>query len=65
SMLLYAGRKPIFVIDAYTKRICSRHGICKPDAKYHELQEKFHKKLPRNHQLYNELHALLVEEGKK
>ncbi|MEM4266335.1 MAG: endonuclease, partial [Candidatus Woesearchaeota archaeon] len=40
SMLLYAGRKPIFVIDAYTKRICAREGICKPDVEYHELQEK-------------------------
>ncbi|MEM4254477.1 MAG: endonuclease III domain-containing protein [Candidatus Woesearchaeota archaeon] len=65
SMLLYAGRKPIFVIDAYTKRICAREGICKPDVEYHELQEKFHKQLPPNHKLYNEFHALFVEEGKK
>ncbi|MEM4266043.1 MAG: endonuclease III domain-containing protein, partial [Candidatus Woesearchaeota archaeon] len=61
----YAGRKPIFVIDAYTKRICAREGICKPDVEYHELQEKFHKQLPPNHKLYNEFHALFVEEGKR
>jgi endonuclease-3 related protein len=65
SMLLYAGRKPVFVIDAYTKRICSRLGICEADADYHELQSKFHSSLPPDAELFNEFHALFVEEGKK
>lgn len=58
SMLLYAGRKPIFVIDAYTKR------LCKSDCEYHELQERFHKELPNKQEVYNEMHALIVEELK-
>jgi len=59
SMLLYAGRKAIFVIDAYTKR------LCKPDGDYHELQQMFHEQLPKRHEVYNEMHALMVKEGKK
>jgi endonuclease-3 related protein len=38
SMLLYAGGRARFVIDAYTKRIFHRHGWCHPEAKYAELQ---------------------------
>ncbi len=64
SMLLYAGRKPVFVVDAYTKRICSRLGICEADVEYHELQEKFHSTLPKDAEIFNEFHALLVQEGK-
>ncbi len=64
SMLLYAGRKPVFVVDAYTRRICSRHGICEADVDYHELQDLFHKAMPRDHKIFNEFHALMVEEGK-
>lgn len=64
SILLYAGRKPVFVIDAYTKRICSNLKICKPDVDYHNLQARFHEQLPKNHELFNEFHALLVEHAK-
>lgn len=38
SILLYAGNHPVFVIDAYTRRILSRHGIAKADAPYEELR---------------------------
>ncbi len=65
SMLLYAGQKPVFVIDAYTKRIMSKLGVCKADISYNELQEMFHKNLPKNHELFNEYHALLVEHAKR
>ncbi len=65
SIILYAAEKPIFVIDTYTKRIMSRYGICKPDVDYHELQNHFHKKLPRDEKLFNEYHALLIELAKK
>ncbi len=37
-LLLYAGGHAIFVIDAYTRRILSRHGWCTPDASYPTLQ---------------------------
>ncbi|MEK7215773.1 MAG: endonuclease III domain-containing protein, partial [Chloroflexota bacterium] len=38
SILLYAGRRPVFVIDAYTRRILMRHGLAPPDAPYAALQ---------------------------
>lgn len=64
SILLYAGNKPIFVIDAYTKRIFARLGITSPQAKYQELQQLFMDHLPADAKLYNEYHALLVAFGK-
>jgi endonuclease-3 related protein len=65
SIILYSAEKPIFVIDAYTKRIMSRLGVCRPDVDYHELQDFFHKKLPRDEKLFNEYHALFVELAKR
>jgi len=59
SMLLYAGRKPVFVVDAYTRRLCNH------DGDYHELQAEFHRQLPNRHEVYNEMHALMVKEGKR
>jgi endonuclease-3 related protein len=64
SILLYALDKPVFVIDAYTKRVMSRHGLVAESASYHELQEIFHKHLPLDVQLFNEYHALFVMVGK-
>jgi len=64
SILLYALEKPIFVIDAYTKRILSRHGIMASDRSYAEFQEFFHASLKRDLHLYNEYHALFVRAGK-
>ena len=63
-ILLYALSYPVFVIDAYTRRIFSRHGFFPYDAPYDELQHVFHDTLPRDVQLYNEYHALLVTLGK-
>lgn len=65
SILLYAFNQPIFVVDAYTKRIFSRIGICKDECKYDGLQNIFHENLPKDHKLFNEYHALLVALGKK
>ena len=62
SIILYAARKPIFVIDAYTKRILNRIG-CK-EKTYEELQNLFMQSLPNSEKLFNECHALLVELGK-
>jgi len=64
SILLYALGKPVFVIDAYTRRVMSRHGLVSERVSYHELQEIFHKHLPRDVQLFNEYHALFVMAGK-
>ncbi|MFQ5850631.1 MAG: endonuclease III domain-containing protein [Candidatus Binatia bacterium] len=64
SILLYAAEKPIFVIDAYTKRILSRHGVLPYEKSYEEFQRLFMKHLPRDVPLYNQYHAMLVNIGK-
>ncbi len=65
AILLYAAKRPFFVADAYTRRVLSRHGFVSPAAGYSEAQEFLHAHLPRDASLFNELHALLVEVGKK
>lgn len=65
SILLYAGEKPCFVVDSYTKRIFSRHGLIAPDAVYHTIQRLFTDNLPKKARLYNEYHALIVRVGKE
>ncbi|MDO9043069.1 MAG: endonuclease III domain-containing protein [Desulfocapsaceae bacterium] len=64
SILLYAANHPIFVVDAYTHRIFSRHHLVPEESDYHSLQEAFHDKLPAQSALYNEYHALIVAVGK-
>jgi len=64
SILLYALNKPIFVVDSYTKRIFSRHGLVKPDADYSQIQELFMQNLNKDQQFFNEYHALIVKLGK-
>lgn len=64
SILLYAGEHPIFVIDAYTKRVFSRHMIIKQDAGYDDVQKIFMKNLTHDVKLFNEYHALIVKLGK-
>lgn len=65
SIILYALEKPVFVIDAYTKRVLSRHNIVDYDADYDEFQEFFHSKLKKDVRLFNEYHALFVRVGKE
>ncbi len=64
SILLYAGGKPFFVVDAYTKRIFSRHKLISKDASYHQIQEFFIRNLDSNVELFNEFHAQIVMLGK-
>ncbi len=78
SILLYAGRHPVFVVDAYTKRIFTRHQVLPEEADYHEIQRYFEDHLPDDVgagstrpgastaplQVYNEFHALIVNIGK-
>ncbi|NOY77693.1 MAG: endonuclease III domain-containing protein [Calditrichaeota bacterium] len=63
SILLYALQKPTFVVDAYTRRIFLRHGWMTEKATYEEIRQFFMTHLPRDVQLYNEFHALLVYVG--
>jgi len=69
SILLYAGGKPVFVVDAYTKRICQRVPF-ETDNTYDDIQRFFQHELSESfskHDLtkvYNELHALIVVLGK-
>ncbi len=64
SILLYAGRHPIFVIDAYTRRFAGCIGI-DPEQDYDDLRAVFESWLERNPQLFNEYHALIVKLGKE
>jgi len=61
SMLLYGLNKPTFVVDAYTKRILSRHKLIKKEADYKEVQDIFMRNLKQDAKLFNEFHALLVK----
>ena len=65
SILLYAAEQPSFVIDAYTRRVLERHGWADKSASYDQLKQSFETALPRDVQLFNEYHALIVEVGKR
>lgn len=60
SILLYALNKPIFVVDAYTKRFIKNHGLYNGNGKYDDVQQYFMTNLPLNVYLFNEFHALIV-----
>jgi endonuclease III related protein len=97
SILLYAGNHPVFVVDAYTRRIFTRHEILPEHSSYEEIRELFQKALAtigqsvnnsvtktanlragaghvpsrmsrakrsQSAQVYNEMHALIVQAGK-
>lgn len=64
SILLYALDRPVFVIDAYTRRILGRVGLARGDEPGEDLRRTIEAALPRQARLYNEFHALLVRLGK-
>jgi endonuclease-3 related protein len=64
SILLYAGNHPVFVVDAYTYRIFGRHGIVDGQPDYERVRSFVEGSIPREPQLYNEFHALIVNTGK-
>jgi len=64
SILLYAARREVFVVDAYTKRILSRHGWTEEDVDYEEMRSLVENNLPRDVSLYNEFHAQFVQVAK-
>jgi len=65
SILLYAYKRPEFVIDAYTKRIVTSLGLAERKAGYMELKNLFESNLPKDVAFYQEYHALLVEHAKR
>jgi len=64
SILLYAGNHPVFVVDAYTHRIFGRHGITEGKADYEKVRAFVETSIPRQPELFNEFHALIVNTGK-
>jgi endonuclease-3 related protein len=64
AILLYAADQPVFVVDAYTRRILSRMGLVAPNASYAAIQALFMQHLPHDRGLFNEYHALLDTLGK-
>ena len=64
SILLYACGKPVFVCDAYTRRILERHHLIDDNADYGSIQELFMSHLPHDAALFNQFHALIVYTGK-
>jgi endonuclease-3 related protein len=65
SICLYAAGKPVFVVDAYTARVCARHGLIPRDADYEEIREYFESSLPPDVELFRDFHAQFVEVGKR
>ncbi len=65
AILLYAMERPSFVVDAYTKRILTRHRLAPEDVDYATMKALFEGALPREIALYNEFHALIVKVGKE
>ena len=64
-ILLYVLERPVFVVDAYTKRILSRHGFCTDRDTYSMVQEVFHSTLEADPEVFKEYHALLDACAKK
>jgi endonuclease-3 related protein len=65
SIMLYAGNKPVFVIDAYTRRIIDRMGLTPSSHDYASYQKLFTANLPKDVKLFNEYHAVLVRHAKE
>ena len=65
SILLYAFKQPSFVVDAYTRRIITNLGLADEKADYNQIKVLFEENLPKNFEMYQEYHALLVEHAKR
>lgn len=63
SILLYAFNMPVFVIDAYTKRLFTRLGFTVPQD-YGEFKKLIEENIPKDIKIYNEFHALIVKHSK-
>ncbi|MCP3676697.1 MAG: endonuclease III domain-containing protein [Deltaproteobacteria bacterium] len=65
AILLYAGRHPTFVVDAYTRRVLVRHQMITDSASYEDIRSLFMSNLTHDEECFNEYHALLVKVGKE
>ena len=65
SILLYALGRPVFVVDAYTRRVLTRHRLLSAGVDYEKIRGFFERHLPSDPRLFNEYHALLVAVGKR
>jgi endonuclease-3 related protein len=64
AILLYAAGRPVFVADAYTRRVLARHRLLSAGAGYEQARAFLESHLPSDPALLNEFHALLVTVGK-
>lgn len=64
AILLYAAHRPVFMVDAYTRRILVRHRILPAGLPYEDARRFLESHLPSDPWLFNEYHALLVAAGK-
>jgi endonuclease-3 related protein len=64
SILLYAYNQPVFVVDAYTRKLLISKDIINGTESYDDIRSLLEKGLPKDINLYQEFHALIVEEGK-
>ena len=64
AILLYAAARPVFVADAYARRVLVRHRLLRRGAGYDEARAFLEARLPSDPVLFNEFHALLVRVGK-
>ena len=64
-ILCYALERPSFVVDAYTRRVFSRHGLVPETIGYEALRSWFMEALPQDAPLYNEYHGLIVRVAKQ
>ena len=64
AILLYAAHRPVFVADAYARRVLARHRLLPRRAGYEAARAGVEAHLPSDPALFNELHALLVAVGK-
>jgi endonuclease-3 related protein len=65
AILLYAAGRPVFVADAYARRILERHRLLPAGASYEQTRSFVEGHLPSDPALFNELHALIVAAGKE
>lgn len=65
SIILYAAKMPVFVVDAYTRRIFARLGLFNDDISYDGMQDFFMRHLAHDVSFYNEYHALIVGVGNR
>ena len=65
DILLYALHRPVFVIDAYTRRLLHRLGLTRGDESYEELRSQFERALSGDVPLYQQYHALIVVHAKE